>query len=241
MDSQDPNSPPKSLYHPAYAHIEKKVRDAIEKINQFDEQIKNMPNDRGLDLSYNPPAFIKSRQMGSRDQVIISLEKAKAQLKTETWKEVEQELKGKNSTFAKQARDLAREEIYPNSYLVMAEAQNKAKDIEQSQDFMDATLINVREKRIEKEQNNISEKSNIDTQSRDIEESQNLMNQMTADFKQKNNLNKENISPQDLTTAQNNHVSLSVKFSQSLNYTRNLEKSDKSIEPSRDKESPDRD
>jgi hypothetical protein len=246
MDAQDQNPAPKSLYPPAYAHIEKKVRDAIEKINQFDEQIKNVQNDRGPDLSYNPPAFIKSRQLGSRDQLISSLEKAKSQLKTETWKAVEQELNGKNSKLAKQARDLAREEIYPNDYQTMDEIQrneqqNKTKDVEQSQDYMDAVLIDMRAKRIEREQNNLTEKPTIDRQNRNIEESQNRMAEIREESKQKNSLGKEENLQPELPNEPTASISISTRFSQSLNYTKTLEQSDKSIALTKDKESPDRD
>jgi hypothetical protein len=246
MDTQDQNPAPKSLYPPAYAHIEKKVRDTLEKIKQFDEQIKNIPNDRGPDLSYNPPAFIKSRQFGSRDQLISSLEKAKSQLKTDTWKAIEQELNGKNSTLAKQARDLARGQIYPNDYQTMDETQrneqqNKTKDVEQSQDYMDAMLIDVKAKRAEKEQKNLAEKPTIDKQSRDMEASQNRMAEIMADAKQKNSLGKEETLQQELPNEPTANISISTRFSQSLNYTRTLEQSDKSIAPTKDKESPDRD
>ncbi|GGD64176.1 hypothetical protein GCM10011514_30150 [Emticicia aquatilis] len=246
MDTQDQNSAAQNKYPPAYAHIEHKVRDAVEKIRQFDERIQNTPNDRGPDLSYNPPSFMKSRQLGSRDAMISSLEKAKAQLKAETWKEIEHDLKDKKSTLAKQTRDMAREEIYPNIYQSMDEThkkehQLKGKDIDQSQDFMSAALTNARAKWIDKEQNNLSEKSTDTKQGRDIDESQNRMSAMVAQYKQKNSLDRESVLQKELPVEQNNNVSVSVKFSQSLNYNKTTEKADRNMTPSKDKESPDRD
>ncbi len=235
MDSRNNGLEDQRRYPAAYAHIEEKVQIALDKIRQFDEQIKNTPNDRGPDLSYNPPGFIKSRQIGSRDQVIKSLEMAKAQVKEETWKDVEHTLKNDNSPSSRQTRDLAREDIYPNIYKSMDSAEkkehrSKPKDIEQSQDFMAAALEDARNSQKELlpiiDQN---EPSKIE-QGRDIDNSQEVMNGLIGDFKQSKAGREEgSISP------------FSQRFSQSLNYTKTLEYSDKTKSPSKDKEGPDRD
>lgn len=235
MDSRNNGLEDQRRYPAAYAHVEERVQIALDKIRQFDEQIKNTPNDRGPDLSYNPPGFIKSRQLGSRDQLIKSLEIAKEQVKAETWKDVEHTLKNDNSPSSKQTRDLAREDIYSNIYKSMNTAEkkehrSKPKDIEQSQDFMTAALDNARNSQKDPlpiiDQN---EPSKIE-QGRDIDHSQEVMNGLIEDFKQSKVGREEGaISP------------LSQRFSQSLNYTKTLEHSDKIQSPSKDKEGPDRD
>ena len=246
MDSQNQEFGLNSKYPAEYAHIEERVQSALEKIRQFDEQIKNMPNDRGPDLSYNPPGFLKSRQLGSRDQFISSLEKAKAQVKTEAWEDVEQILKDENSPSAKQIRDLAREDIYPNIYKSMDSAerqdhQGQSKDIEQSQDYMDATLESYRNRIKEKEFSNFSEsKPNIE-QGRDIDKSQELMNKLIEDYQQRGSSKKEDIEQSELPKEEGQTISISQRFSQSLSYSKAIEQTEKNITPSIDKESPDRD
>jgi hypothetical protein len=243
MDAQDQNSATKNTYPKEFAHIGMKVQGALAKIRQFDERINNMPNDKGPELSYNPPGFMKSRQIGSRDQMINSLEKAKTQLKTEIRQEIDQDLKGGNSALSKQVRDMVREEIYPNIYNSLDETQKKgekgkSKDIEQSQDFMAALLKNSREKQAQKEQNSLTDKSATDKQGRDIEQSQDNMLAMTADFQQKS---KDNLPQIDEQKEQTNTNSISQWFSQSLSYTKTLETPAKEIAPAKDKDGPDRD
>jgi hypothetical protein len=243
MDAQDQNSATKNTYPKEFAHIGMKVQGALAKIRQFDERINNMPNDKGPELSYNPPGFMKSRQIGSRDQMINSLEKAKTQLKTEIWQEIDQDLKGNNSALSKQVRDMACEEIYPNIYNSLDETQKKgekgkSKDIEQSQDFMAAILTSSKEKQIEKEQNNYTDKHSIDKQGRDIDQSQDNMLVMTADFQHKS---KESMPQIDGPKEQTSTESISQRFSQSLSYTKTLETPAKEIAPAKDKDGPDRD
>lgn len=246
MDSKNQDFGLNSKYPAEYAHIEERVQSALEKIRQFDEQIKNMPNDRGPDLSYNPPGFLKSRQLGSRDQFISSLEKAKAQVKTETWKDVEQILKDENSPSAKQILDLAREDIYPNSYKSMDSAerqghQGQSKDIEQSQDYMDTTLESYRNRLKVMELDIIPENKPDMEQGRDIDKSQGLMNNLIEDYQRRGSSKKEDIEQSELPKEEGQTISISQRFSQSLSYSKALNQEDKGISPSIDKDSPDRD
>jgi hypothetical protein len=246
MDSKNQDFGLNSKYPAEYAHIEERVQSALEKIRQFDEQIKTMPNDRGPDLSYNPPSFLKSRQLGSRDQYISSLEKAKAHVKTETWQEIQQLLKEDNTPDAKQIRDLAREDIYPNTYKSMESAerqdhQGQSKDVEQSQDYMDATLESYRNRIKTKELDIIPEKNPDIEQGRDIDKSQELMTNLIEDYQQRDNSKKEDIEQSELPKEEGQSISISQRFSQSLSYSKALNQEDKGITPSIDKDSPDRD
>jgi hypothetical protein len=245
METQQQDVAPESKYPLEYSHIEQKVQNALEKIHQFDEKIKTMPNDRGPDLSYNPPGFMKSRQLGSRDQYISSLEKAKAHVKTETWQEIQQLLKEDNTPDAKQIRDLVREDIYPNDYKSMDEADKKEhlshpKDIEQSQDFMRDALDKARNQAKERELNTLADNKPME-QGRDIDESQDLMDSLIEEYQQRSSPEKEAIEQNEPPQEKGESVSISQRFSQSLGYSKALDQTGKNVTPTIDKESPDRD
>lgn len=245
MDTQKQDAAPESKYPLEYSIIEQKVQNALEKIHQFDEKIKTMPNDRGPDLSYNPPGFLKSRQLGSRNQYINSLEKAKSEVKTETWQEIQKLLKEDNTPDAKKIRDLAREDIYPNNYKSMDNAekrgyQSQSKDIEQSQDFMRDALDRARNNAKDRELNALADSKPVE-QGRDLDKSQDLMNGLIEEYQQRNSPEKETFDKNEPPQEKGETTSMSQRFSQSLGYTKALDQTEKDITPTIDKESPDRD
>ena len=129
-------------YPPEYAHIEDKVKAAQERARQIDEQIKNVPQNSKPTLAFRPPGFTQSRYF-NRERAIASLEQQKSELKEDTFRQVEQEVRETDPKAARLVRDNARESLFPNPFRKMSvEGKNYygnvPKDIEQAQDLMDS-------------------------------------------------------------------------------------------------------
>lgn len=128
-------------YPPEYAHIEDKVKAAQERVQQLDEQIKNVPQNSKPAPRLSPPGFTQPRYF-NRERAIASLEHQKADLKETTFSQVEQEVKDASPKDARLVKDNARESLYPNPFRKMSIPEKNQynsipKNIEQSQDLMD--------------------------------------------------------------------------------------------------------
>lgn len=136
-------------YPDGYEHVEKKVKETQERVGQLDQQIKNVPQNSKPALELRPPGFTKPRYFG-RERTIANLEQQKTELKTDVMKQVEQGVKDADQKTARQVRDLARESLFPNPFKRMdVEQKNKfhsrPKDIEMSQNYMDAMFSESKE------------------------------------------------------------------------------------------------
>ncbi|PSR56628.1 hypothetical protein AHMF7605_25605 [Adhaeribacter arboris] len=166
-----PNNDEKdSLFPPEYAHLDKMVREAQEQIRLIDEQIKNVPSDRGTAPQYNPPGFLRSRQMGSRDQRINDLEKQKGQVRAEVMDKVEKETINADPKTANTVRDKALAEMYSNPFEGKSAAEIKAargeiKDLETAQNF--AATLHKGDFRINQPDRDVAEPTNAPTNNED--------------------------------------------------------------------------
>ncbi len=136
-------NPEESTYLADFAHVAERMRQTNERLRAIEEQIKNAPKDRGPELSYPAPGFIRSRQPGHRDQWIASLEKHRNEVKAETIAWAEEALRDTDPTSARLVRDQVREDLYPNPFKEMDAAQKQkfrgqTRDLEQTQDYMDS-------------------------------------------------------------------------------------------------------
>ncbi len=143
MDNTTNREGKDNVFPPEYAHVGEMVREAQERIRLIDEQIKNVPKDQGPTLEYHPPGFLRSKQPGSHDQMVSQLEKQKDQIKVDIMGKVGKETGHADPTTARKVRDVARERFYPNPYkgmdaVKMTEIPNQPKDLDASQDFVDA-------------------------------------------------------------------------------------------------------
>ncbi|WP_421825903.1 hypothetical protein [Larkinella sp.] len=129
-------------FPPEYSHVEDKVRQAKEQIDRMQEQAKTVPKDAGPTLAYNTPGFLRSRQPGSHDQRIASLNKGIENLRKEVLDQVEKDIRQADPKTARTVREAALESFYPNPVKEMtaeqrADFRKAPKDIEQSQEYMD--------------------------------------------------------------------------------------------------------
>ncbi|WP_375444412.1 hypothetical protein [uncultured Fibrella sp.] len=140
------NDDTKSRFPEGYEHTEARLAETTERIQALDEQIKNMRQDRGPDLTLSPPGFLRSRQPGSRDQAVSFAQQQIDTLKTDTLAKTEQDTRNSDNKAGRVVRDTVRESLFPNPFRGMskeelAQEQTAPKDIEKLQNYMDAKLI----------------------------------------------------------------------------------------------------
>ncbi len=143
MGQKDDKSP---LLPEGFEHTEERLNEAQEQILQHDEQIKNVPKDQGPRIEYKPPGYIGTRQPGSRDRTIAFLTDRRDQIKADTLAKTEADTRSADNKTGRIVRDKVREELFPNPYRglsreELAEHKTVSKEIEQSQDYMDAKLV----------------------------------------------------------------------------------------------------
>ncbi|MBO0950573.1 hypothetical protein [Fibrella forsythiae] len=184
-----------------YEHTEARLDNTQGHLQAIDEQIKNTLNEQGPTLTFRPPGsgFMRSRQPGSRDQVITFLEERKNELKRDTLEQTEQDTRGGDNKAGRVVRDRVREELFPNPYrhlgkAEMGQEQTSLRDMEQAQDYMDAKLV-----------------------------------QAAADRK---------AQPKEVVPSpekkEDTGLSMSVRFNQSLSYTKAMEQADVTHTPPND-------
>lgn len=139
-------------YPPAFSHLEEKVRKAKEQIDQLEKQIETTPKDNaGPSPGLNPPGFLKSRSFGSHDQRVAKLNGHIEKIRKDTFGQVEKETSQTDPKTARVVREHALSYLYPNPVKEMNSDKKEAfrqspKDIEQSQEMMDALLSDYQQK-----------------------------------------------------------------------------------------------
>ena len=132
----------KKNYPPEYDHIGEQVKKTQERIQQIDEQIKNVPQNSKPAPALRPPGFVQPKRF-DRERTIGNLENEKNQIKHDMLHQAEQEVRGADPKTARTVKDNARESLFPNPFLKMGVAEknrhhDQSKDIETSQDYMDS-------------------------------------------------------------------------------------------------------
>ena len=143
MDQKDDKSP---ILPEGFEHTEERLNEAQERIQGYEEQIKNVPKDQGPRIEYKPPGYIGTKQPGTRDRTIAFLTDRRDQIKADTWEKTEADTRSADNKTGRLVRDTVREKLYPNPYRGLSreeleEHRHVSKEIEQSQDYMDAKLV----------------------------------------------------------------------------------------------------
>ncbi|PSR55790.1 hypothetical protein AHMF7605_20950 [Adhaeribacter arboris] len=204
-----------NAFPPEYSHVGERVREAQERIQQIEEQIKNVPSDRGTAPQYNPPVFLRPRQPGDHNQTVKSLEKQISQIKDDVMRSVDKEIVDADPQTARTVRDKTRESLYPNPYkkmdaTKMEAAKSQSRDLDASQDYKDAQLNR----------------------------------EPAPDLPEREQDAPDQANPQP-TQQEKKPLSMSARFSQSLSSTKVIEKDDKAPDktpnPEKGKEEKDKD
>lgn len=193
------------VYPEGYEHVKDRVDLTTEQLRQIDKQMETVPQDAGPVLTLNPPGSFKSRTLGSREQRLAFLKDQKDRIKTDAWEKTEADTRNAENKTVRVVRDDAREKLFPNPFRQMTDeekafARSQPKDIEVSQNYMDAKLV-----------------------------------EMAAQRKAAEKGDKPATKQQDKT-----EMSMSARFSMSLGYTKASERTERAVEPARDRQ-PDKD
>ncbi|GAB4002147.1 hypothetical protein GCM10028807_60140 [Spirosoma daeguense] len=190
-----------------FEHVEKRLNETLHQVKQIDDQLKNIPKERGPKPEYKPPYYVGRVIPGSRDKTRIALEEKQHELKVDALSKTENDSRSAQGQEGRVVRDTVREKLFPNPYRQMSAAdrhqeRQTIKEIEQSQDYMDAILVERATQRDTPKQ-----------------------------------------PDQSIKGGQNKaEMSMSARFSMSLNFTKATEKTDAQSRKSRERDvEPDRD
>lgn len=140
-------------YPPAFSHLESKVRQAQDQMDQLKKQIETMPKDQaGPGLGFNPPGFLRSRSFGSHDQRVSKLNEHIEKIRKDTYDQIQKETSQADPQTARVVREHALSALYPNPVKDMSVEEREAlrqspKDVEQSQEMMDAIASSYKQQK----------------------------------------------------------------------------------------------
>lgn len=143
MDSTDDKD---QKFPAGFEHVEERLNDATEHVKKIDDQIRDIPKEEGPRLVYRPPHFVGQIVPGSRDKTRIALQEKQHEIKMDALSQTEAETRNADGKSGRVVRDEARERLFPNPYRqvtqeIRLDDRHEPKDIEQSQDYMDAELV----------------------------------------------------------------------------------------------------
>ncbi len=129
-------------FPPEFNHIGMQVKQTQERVQQIDEQIKNVPQNSKPAPALRPPGFVQPKRF-DRERIIAGLEHDKSQIKHDMLHRAENEVKEADQATARIVKDNVRESLFPNPFSKMSISEKKAihnqtRDLEASQDYMDS-------------------------------------------------------------------------------------------------------
>lgn len=113
METLDEIKPP--VFSPEYADLEQPLRDAQQKSWDIDDQIENLPKDKGPQLAFRPPGYTDPNVSPNREQLISQLKDRQTIVKGDFNNLLEQRLANRDPQTAKQIRDTADYQLNNNS------------------------------------------------------------------------------------------------------------------------------
>ncbi|AUD02169.1 hypothetical protein [Spirosoma pollinicola] len=142
----------KPVFPAGYEHVEESLDDTIQHVQQLEDQINNIPKEQGPTIKYNPPYSIGRVVPGTRDRTRLFLKDRQHEIKMDTLSKTEDATRDTDGQTGRVVRDTVREKLFPNPYRQVSREErlddrDALKDIEQSQDYMDAELVERATKR----------------------------------------------------------------------------------------------
>jgi hypothetical protein len=143
MEKADEEKP---VFPAGYEHVEERLNDTMAHVQQIEDQINNIPKEQGPKIIYNPPGMTGRVVPGTRDRTRLFLKDRQHESKIDALTKTEDATRDADGQTGRVVRDLVREKLFPNPYRQVSqedrlEDKGTLKDIEQSQDYMDAALV----------------------------------------------------------------------------------------------------
>ena len=261
MDGKDDNDDKDKKNEPAfpegYEYLDDLIKERLNRRKEIDKELeagsKDTSKPNAHTPKYTPPGFTTGRPSTNKDFPIQKLETEKTQIETGINKTIEREMQDLETDpeTAAQIRQTVMDKMYPNQFEGKGEKElqqvgKMEKDVDASQDYMRTQLKNFREgtPKDSKSPEEIS-KDAAQTQ-KELNNSQELMQQQIAAFKEREAEKTPEQPPtpgKEEAKGQPTISPASERFSQSLNYTKALEKSADKPTPTKTKDdkSPDKD
>ena len=143
MEKADEKKP---VFPAGFEHVEEDLNDTMGHVQQLEDQINNIPKEQGPTIKYDPPYKIGRVVPGTRDRTRLFLRDRQHESKLDMLSKAEAATRDADGPAKRVVRDIVREKLFPNPHRQLSQEdmlneEGKLKDIEQSQDYMDAMLV----------------------------------------------------------------------------------------------------
>lgn len=255
-DNDDKDKKNEPAFPEGYEYLDDLIRERLNRRKEIDKQLEAASKDTSKPNThtpkYTPPGFITGRPSANKDFPIQKLETEKTQIEADITESVELQMNvlETDPETAAQIRQTVMDKMYPNPFEGKGKKElehvgKMEKDVDTSQDYMRAQLKNFREGTPKDTKSPEEINKDAAQTEKELDNSQEFMQQQIAAFKERG---AEKIPEQPPTAGKEEAkaqptISPSERFSQSLNYTKALEKSADKPTPTKTKDgkSPDKD
>ncbi|MFN8345083.1 MAG: hypothetical protein U0X91_08770 [Spirosomataceae bacterium] len=249
-DDKDKKKEP--TFPEGYEYFEGLIKSGLSRRQEIDKQLAALAKDSSTPNrytpAYRPPGFVTGRPSANKDFYIGRLEVEKLQIDTTIHTRIEREMQaiGTDPETARQIRQTLTDKLYPNPFEGKGQKElerlgKMEKDVNSSQDFMRNLIKNYREGTPKDPKSPQDIKREAEKTEKELNNSQEFMQQQLAWVRNQAVKEEKSLEPTE-PTAQQPMLSMSARFSQSLNYTKALEKSAEKSAPAKGKDdkSPDK-
>jgi hypothetical protein len=258
MDGKDDNDDKKNepTFPEGYEYLDDLIKERLNRRKEIDKQLeaasKNTSTPNKHTPKYSPPGFTTGRPSANKDFPIQKLEAEKTQIEAGINKRIEREMQEVETDpeTAAQIRQTLTDKMYPNPLEGKGEKElervgKMEKDVNASQDYMRVQLKNFKEGTPKDPKSPEEIKREATKNEKELNSSQEFMQRQIAAVKERR-IEKTPQQPQTQEkeeTKEQPTGSISARFSQSLSYSKALEKSAEKPTPTTatDDKSPDKD
>ncbi|MFN8343994.1 MAG: hypothetical protein U0X91_03265 [Spirosomataceae bacterium] len=252
-DNDDKDKKKEPAFPEGYEHLDDLIKGRMNRRQEIDKQLEAASKDTSTPNKYTPkytpPGFTTGRPSANKEFWVQQLKTEKTEIDTGIYKQVEREMKDLEADpeTAAQIRQTLTEKMYPNPFegkgaKELRKVGKMEKEINTSQDYMRVQLKNFREG-TPKDPKSPEEirKESVQTE-KELNNSQEFM-QRQIDFFRERGAEKASTEPRKEEAKAQPTLSMSERFSQSLSYSKALEKSAEKPTPTKakDDKSPDKD
>jgi hypothetical protein len=253
MDGKDDNDDKDKKNEPAfpegYEYLDDLIRERLNRRKEIDKQLEAASKDTSKPNThtpkYTPPGFTTGRPSANKDFPGQKLETEKMQIETGINKTIEREMRDLETDpeTAAQIRQTVMEKMYPNQFEGKGEKElqqvgKMEKDVDASQDYMRVQMKNFREGTPKDTKSPEEINKDAAQTEKELNNSQEFMQQQIAAVKERGaeKTPEQPPTPGKEETKAQPTISPSERFSQSLNYTKALEKSADKPTPTKTKD-----
>lgn len=254
-DNDDKDKKKEPTFPEGYEYLDDLMKEGLNRRREIDKELEAASKDTSKPnahtLKYTPPGFTTGRPSANKDFRVQQLEAEKTQIETNITESVELQMHvlETDPETAKQIRQTVTDRLYPNQFENMGEKQlervgKTEKDMNASQDYMRIQMKNFREGTPKDTKSPEEINRDAAKTEKELNNSQEFMQRQIAAVKERGiEKTPEAPSAQGKEEAKGQPtVSMSERFSQSLSYSKALEKSADKPTPTKGKEdkSPDK-